>query len=779
MKIIKTLFLFLLLFVFFTSKGFTQNWDFEKYPRMDVELRHLDAEITIRDDLGIEGDLLYTIGFRANHIDSLILDAVQMDIAGISVDNSSIDYSVEKDRIILFFSEEHYKGDVADLRIQYRTRPKFGVHQNLYGTTWTSLLPRSVRHWLPVYDHPRARFTTDLVFTHPSGTTIVSNGRKSGTEVKSVEEEITTFSSNRSIPASTLSWAMGDLQRITGTHEIGPSTGGLGGAEDLFRRSTDPQIYIYSESDTIDDEPLLNTAVTAFRDVQEETGVKYPFRDLHILVLHGSHWETKSYGSGIIYIYLDRGSVEEQMRRGILSQWVGVTVIEEQWSDAGGVLALKALLAETMFDFDREEGEQPSPEPYHVFSVSELGKWQQYLSDTNNTAFREQLMVIAGDIFDNGTALLGWDELAERIYHESGQPYFTKPDLRDSAPEPVQQIEYRVESEWDEASNTIQLNFTAIDGGASELVTIQSEEITVTGVKINEFTITGETESIVLNVDSGIENLKLHVTERDDIMLREEKPFMFWIHQLRNDEDVERRREAARSLALFDDNPDLQLALTDLLQLETNPEVYSEILRSLAKITTGASGTDQIFLDHVSNDQPEEVRLAAVEAFAFYTGSDRVIQRLRRIINDGSTSSEIRRTAIRSLFEITGAEPFKNITESDVTNEAVLPDVPLFLELLAQKGEIETTVRLSETFLDRGFPYQVRKGALDLLLQYDEGGENWETRLNNLLTDNDPRIRYFSIDGLRYIDAEKRNELLEYRLVQEYDERVRRRLLAE
>lgn len=775
MKTLSNLFSGLLLLFLSYTNGYSQNWDFEKYPQMDVQINHLDAELKISENLAIEGDILYTLNFKVSEADSMVLDAVGMEIARVMVNENRVDYTIEKDRIIIFFNETYSKNDEVNLRIEYRAEPLFSVHENLYGTSWTSLLPRSVRHWLPVYDHPRTRFTTDLVFTHPAGNNIVANGRKGDTEVLSVDQEMTTFSSNKRISASTLSWALGELEPIATTMDREQSViGDIDEGESQFQRNSDSHIHIYSDTTPTDGSSLLNTAISAFMDVQNEMGVKYPFRDLHIIILNDLYWETKNYGSGIFYVYKDRGSLEDQIRLGILSQWIGAFITEEQWGDSEALLSLKALKVDQLFEI--EENDYHTLEPYHVFTDAELFKWQEFISHSDQRLFREQISEVFGDVITNQPKVLGWNELAELVYDHTGKPYFEKPEPEYQNQDNTEEIEYRVIMDWDEDENTLELNFMALGEGAPELVNVESREVTISGEETETYTITGESETIILNVDSGIENLKVSVTDRDDIVLIEEKPFMFWVHQLRNDEDTDSRIQAAKALANFPDNPDLQLALTDLVRVENNPEVHAEILRSLSKITMGASGTDQFFLEKTSADQPEEIRLAAVEALAFYNESDLVVRQLRNVITNSETSSEIRRSAIRSLFEITDAESFKNIAETDVTNEAVLREVPLYLELLAEKGETESTIRLSQTFLDRGFPYSVREKAFNLLIEYDNDESNWEPRLESLLADRDPRIRYKAAEGLYKLSTEARAQFIDLQLVQEYDERIRRKL---
>lgn len=752
------------------STSYGQSWDFEKYPKLDISLQHLDAEIRLQESGLIEGDLLYNLRFNVSGVDSLIFDGARMDITTLSINNSPAEFSVEKDIIIIYLPAQFESSDSASLRIQYITEPGFGIHTNQRETYWSSLLPRTVRHWLPVIDHPRVRFTTEMVFTYPSGKTIISNGRKGDSDIVSVEEEVATFTSSRPLAASSLTWAYGDLELTASTIENYRSQSP---GESAFQRRSDSQIYFYSESPQSEDEALLSVAARAFESVQAELDVRYPFRDLHIVLLEDDKWEIKPYSSGVLYVFRNRGNLETQIRKGVLNQWIGGYITEEKWSDAAAVQLLTAYLANRLFELELTSEEEVAP--YHTLSFSWFSKWAYYLSQTDTSSLYRDIESIPQTLFQTDQRILSWDTLAEVIYKQTGQPYFDIPQPGPVEADSVDEIEYRVVMDWNEQENSIELNFEAVDEEINELVSVIAEEIDISGTGQTELTFTGGSDSIVLNVSPGVENVKLQLPARDDVILREEKPTLFWIYQLRTDESAERRIDAAKALAEVGDNPDLQLALTDLLRAETNPEVYAAILRSLSDITMGASGTEQIFLDRISDNQPEAVQLAAIESLGNYSGNEQVIQRLQSIITNGR-QDQIQKEAIHSLDKMTGPEQFTELVESIVTQESVLPHIPLLLEKLADKREIETVNRLAGTFLNDSFPTSLRLSMLDLLTDFDRSSINWEERLPGLLSDRDPRIRYMSAEALQFINPDRKNELINMRLVEEYDERVRRKL---
>jgi hypothetical protein len=775
-KNIPVLFLITLFLLPLTAQA--QSWDYDPYPFLPVEINHLDGELRITETGEAEGDLLYTITFRNNGADSLVFDAPGAEIDRVVVNDQSSNYRIDDDRLIIYLEDlETEPGGEATVQIRYRTVPKFGLHQTARGNFFTSLLPKSTSHWLPVIDHPRVAFTTELMIIHPSGKRVLSNGRQGESNVVSVDEEMTTFISTRPVTPGGLFIALGTFDRAASTTDSGFSVDTDEQVAARFQRRSDPQIHLYTESDDEGAQELIKEAAEAFSSILEKTGRSYPFRDLTLILLEDDFWETRNYGAGVIFLYKNRDNQTEQIRRGLIGQWFGMSVREMNWGEAGAINILGASLYNNLYDgvFEFESGDDAAP--YHVFGAGEFSRWRNFLLNEAPEDLSVNVEKISERFLSEGSNVLSWNKLAEAIYENSGLSFFDPVDPGTLEAEKEIIYDYSVRMNWNQDENTVEIRFEADGDYVDELVNVNVKEYTFTGERSHRLTFTGRTDTIVLNVSSGVENVRLSLEDRDDIVLREEKPFEFWIYQLQQDDDPDNRITAASGIAAYSDNPDLQLALRDVMRDVDHPGVYAEILRSLSAITAGATGTDQIFIERTSSSYPTEVRIAAVEALANYNGNDMVISRLRSIImQTGTAEGEIRSAAIHALYEITEPEAFKNIAESIITRESVLNEVPLILRLLVRHDEREAAVRFADTFLAEGFPYKIRREALDLVLQYDLSESGWENRLPGLLSDRDPRIRYHSAPALSNLRSELRTSLAESKITEEFDERVRRAL---
>lgn len=765
-------FTFLLLFaslIFSTAQA--QHWDYEKYPDKNVSFTHLDADIRISDDPVISGDVIYTARVLREGVNRIHFHAVSMNIISIEVNGTPKSHRFRNNLLILDLERSYERGEVIQIRIQYDANPNFGIHKNTNGTIWTSFLPNSLQHWLPVFENPQVSLTSDFVFTHPPNISIVANGRKGETEILSVNESATGFTSNIAIPVTGIAFVAGEFRSSIST--LGSGVNGQAAVPGFGRRA-DSQIHIYSEVEYSEMDNLLTHAANRYRSVQDFLSLNYPFRDLHIVLLEEDFMEVKSYGAGIVYLHKNRGDLKYQLDRSISAQWAGVYLREHQWDDPDAVLFLQAYLMDHLFNSDFSHTEAVSG-PYDKLSDNELFKWAQFIKSNQSAGLKRDFSLIRERLFSRGNMTLDWHQFSLDIYRESGRNYFDGIEHVASVVEEEVYSEYSVKIDWDEDENRLQIYFESQHNPIDELVTVELTEVNMSGRRVHELSFTGESDGVVVSVSPSVEYVTFNVIDRDDLILHVEKPYLFWISQLRDDAEPKRRVEAAKGLSTIRNNPDLQLALNDVLRTEVNPQVFAEILRSMSSLTGGASGTEERFIQHSSSEQHRDVQLAAIEALANFNENERVIGRLNTIIIQ-TNIEEVRVEAIKSLAKVTTADRFRALSQNLITRERVLNEVPLILNELAKKGEVSQAVEMAESFLSDVFPYSVRLKSLKMIQNYDQSATNWMSRLPGLLTDNHPGIRMAATESLGKVSAQQRTGLKNSVIENEFDERIRVRL---
>lgn len=741
----------------FTPLLTAQSGDFDQYPKLDFNINHLELQLFVEESGVVTGVALYTITPRISGVQQIIFDAVRLEVEDVSWNGESAEFEFLDDQLIVNLQSPLQSGTSGKLEISYNSDPKFGVHVNDRGTIWTSLLPASVRHWLPVIDHPRIEFTTDIRFSFPSGKKVVMNGRSGELQIASVQKQRIRFTTESPVPASMLNFAVGDFDQTQSS--IGIRQFVLSAEEGLL--------------DSDEKSALIEAAYEAFQHAERITGTGYPYRTLNLVVLQDDRGETKNYAAGVVYAWESKGDLAQQIKSGVLSQWFGVTLREELWADAEAIhLMHAALLAGMRAEPISDKNEYDENDIYHSFNQSNRSNWLQTYQSPDYADFKRILDRIRSEILKENPGVINWNDFATYIYYKTGQPFFEKPVP--SQPEVTEELNYRydVNYDFDEEEGQITLRFSSQGATIDELVSVNVTEYHLSETKTRELTFTGRQDAVILSTGHTIENVVMEIVDREDVQLNESKPFLFWIHQLRNATDTSLRQKAAAGLSQHSDNPDIQLALLDLLQAEEDAAVRAEILRTISHITRGGIGTDQIFIPRTSAQNPVEVQLAATEALGAFRNNDQVVSQLQTIILRAE-SMDVRNQAVKSLASAASADRLNTAVETLVTREAVQPLVPALLWELADAGKVVEAVSMAGTFLSSSFPYEIRSQVLNLLIQHDQSQEAWQRRLNTLLADNDPRIRLTAATALSKVPSGVRTQIRENFLDDEYDIRVK------
>jgi len=773
MKISKLSILFVVLSFLMTGNSYAQNWDYELYPRADIELIHLDAEIKIESDGRIEGDIMYTATLKNSFADTIFFDAASLDIQSVTLNGSVADFIVQDLKLIIIPDEPFPRDAEIQIGINYEGFPSFGIHQSATGTIWTSLLPLTTRHWLPIIDSPRTQLLTDLIITHPAGTTVASNGRKGVSEVIDTEYEQTSFSTENRVSASSLGWALfNDVQTVsTVTSES------VRNSYSIFSRRSDPQLYVYTETGQNPEEFLL-TAAAVYNRVIDEMDMEIPYGDLQIMILEDDFLETKQTGEGLLFVYENKGSIKAQIERGIVAMFSESVIKSPSWSDSDAARIAEAFLL-SQFDVDLTGDEKRTFDPYNIYSAQNGLKWQHFLTQEAPDAFVEGVEIMFNKRSLETPQIFGWSKFSDMIYDVTGrawaegfEPQVPEPEAEDTT------YSYRAVIEWEEGSTTAEIRFAADSIATDELVTVEAEVVGLSETQVRELTFTGASDGVVLNVPSMLENIKLMVRERNDVVLKPEKPFLFWMYQLRNDDEEERRAEAASGISSYSDNPDIELLLNDVLRSEESDMVIAEVLNAMSEITDGASGTDERFMQFSGSNYAMNIRTAAVEALSNYGGNERVISRLQSMVRQESNET-LQQKALISIGEITEPQRFANISESFIT-QGIVPDQSSFLlNILAGKGAGERAVELADRALSQDLAFQEKKEVVKFLISVDQSPGNWMNRLADLLQSPHPGVRITAAEAIDKLLVNDRNSIIESVMQNEFDERVRRALRRE
>jgi len=640
---------------------------------------------------------------------------------------------------------------------------EFGILKNYRGTIWSSLLPKTQRHWFPVFDHPRNSFTTDISVmtdsTRSLNTTVFS-----GTSDREGRWKL-----NTPIPATSIGFAVGPFEKN----------------ETLAGRKV---INLYSEKGVLNQQEksdILETAYSVLTKTQQAIGIEFPFQSLNLLVLEDHLWEQKQYAAGMGFIYKNGLSLKRQIRQVIQAQWMGIQQREEQWIEADAVRILQTWLYLQVFGEDRiTEIDKPTGTPqlsdfnlYNKFSPQNWQKWlysyQQWEKDTTRLA---QAVALHGQsILDQTETVHTWHSLGNFLYNQTGYLWEHMPML--SSPLKTDTVKYRAEFLYDDLKSDLKIAFNAKDSVVTSLVTAQLMLDKGTEVVQKQVVFTGQNDTISVDFQGSVRNTSLAPVDSIPIMFDEVKPATFWLYQLSESDQSQQHSEFSHKLKNHTENPDLQLALLDVMNRDLAPPVEAALLRTLAAFTDGAVGTEQQFLKALSSTH-KEVKLAALNALKNYPDNQQVQSRVGRLLSSNE-GEDIIEKSLQIYAALADKELFSEQANRLMASDTTGTFVPTLTDIYVNIGDTARAVSLYKIYSKSSYPYVIREKMLEGLMKYASYVESWEELLNALLSDVDPRIRFLGVKitaSLAEDEIEAEN-LLENMLPEEYDARVFQKIL--
>ena len=743
-----------------------QSFDHEPYPKLDFDFLSLELSLGVQpQNLRIDGEAKYRVKANISGADTLTLYASHLDISNVSVDGEAADFSLQNDSLFVLVDDSTQVGSQYEVNIRYSGRPQFGVLQNGNETMWSSQLPRAQRHWIPIVDHPQVTLKTTFNISVPSGVQVWATGAKVGEEVLSVDAMRYQFVSQKEVPASSLAFAIGGFKNKSTSY--GDKKINLAVERPLVNE-TDPKA-------------LLQSAQDYLRSVEEKLQRKYPFEQMHILLLEDHNGETKSWGASTIFLYKNSGDLDMQLMRGIIGQWFGVQQRERQWIQADAITLSQTLLFQEFMPDSSMLSRKDQPKDfvgsiYQEFGPKRWNSWQKGILDWQNESVTAFMRDSLSNMQDLG-GVIRWKDYANFWYDHIGQPLFDRPQFSfdtSEASSRTDSVAYKVYYDLYEEDGTLKLRFEATEGYFGELTTIKAYAEYPGNVDTSEVTFTGKEDSIVLQVQPTINNLQLSYEEYPTLKLDEFKPSSFLIDELRNGETVQERAKAARKLGYHSDNPDLQLAIQDFMKRDLEPEVEAGLLLSMADITEGASGTEQVFLDALKSDH-QVIREAGLMALQNYPQNSTVVNTVQTVAQRADEFPMFKK-ATQVLTVVMAEESFSGFVESVVQADTVGRRSVFSIKQLANVGQIEDAVEQANLFTESQYSYDIRSEALQILIQHDHAASNWLSRAEELFEEADPRIRFLVVQGLeRNLNDEIREFLSDY-LQDEYDARVHNKI---
>ena len=202
-----TLILFLILF----SNAFSQTVPKPERERT-YDVQHISMNISFDwDQKMVIGDVTTTIVPLADGMTSFEVDAAAFDIESIMVMDIPLDYNYDGKKIKINLPQPINTTDTFGYTVRYTCKPQRGLYF-IYPSELNPLMPYEIwtqgegednHYWLPIYDYPNDKTTTEMYITVPDSFVTVSNGYLESSYASAGLNGGTTYHSVQDKPHST------------------------------------------------------------------------------------------------------------------------------------------------------------------------------------------------------------------------------------------------------------------------------------------------------------------------------------------------------------------------------------------------------------------------------------------------------------------------------------------------------------------------------------------------------------------------------------------------
>ena len=267
MKLLVSIFLF----AFFVSPfSSTENKSFTRERSFDVQ--HYVMRLSFdRKKKIVFGDSSIRLKPLNNGFRILELDSKSIKFSSIKLESNGteLSFKTSKNKVTISLDKDYKAGELIKIRLKYKAKPKKGIYfvdelrrkgKTLHSSQiWTQGESEETHHWLPSFDSPNDKATTEQIITIKTGETVIGNGKLLKTSKNT--NGTTTFHYKMSVPHSLYltSFVVGKYEKISDRYKDIP----LG-------------FYVYPGQKALVSQAYGKTK-DMFRIFEELTGVEYPY----------------------------------------------------------------------------------------------------------------------------------------------------------------------------------------------------------------------------------------------------------------------------------------------------------------------------------------------------------------------------------------------------------------------------------------------------------------------------------------------------------------------
>lgn len=725
-----------------------------EYP---FEFHHLQLTLEIPEkETVFRGVATWQMSAKQDNLSEIELIAIRTDIKSVRINERTVEHRAKGDTLVITIEDPFQSFVRFKLEIVYLTDTKFGVHQTKNGTIWSSLLPGARSDLFPSIPHPSVQVPTDIRLIMHHEWKGVANGYQLATTLLPEDQRLYHWRSEIPVAVTDIAIVAGRLD-FTEVRQAGKR----------YRVYTEENAYSDEERLTLLERVLKYTSLVEYR-----LDSRIPFEGFNVVMLPDHRWETRFSSGSIAYLFENGGDPNEQLLRGLLSQYFGSAQRGPDLEHSHVQLAMQGYLFNALKDsVDIDDSVQI--EHYPDFTNTPWQVWgPDYWNYSKSYSNPEFDRIMEGGLSRFGRLNPGvftWDRYLKSIGTEDivDSPVVSKP-------QEVRHESYTITYYFDDISNRYDLELVPNGNFAPRFMPLRIRQFESGNASNLDLLVSTRGDRIHLNISEFVQNLYV-INDNPDIHYVEVKPANFWVYQLRNDGDAARRNEAAKGFALVQEDPDVQFILQELIANEPDNEVKANLVTSYAQLLNGSAGTHTRFVS-LLRDSSRVVRFAALDALKFYPNTDAAQREVFRIISSSDDIKYVNK-AIDVYSIIVNEREFFSVARSLLFEDREdLNFTDVLIPLIVKSEQGQTFAPNLMGYMDETYDYSLRKLTFDTLKMLKISPSYWQDILPYLLADKDPRIRYMSLELAKLLEPSTFDDIISERYFNEYDVRVLQKL---
>jgi aminopeptidase N len=641
-------------------------------PSRDYDLQNVRVSLHFDiDQRKVFGDVTHTLSTLHAGVTHLDFDCAELTVSSARVNGKDATFDLHDDKLRVQLAQPAKSGEKFDVELKYEGKPTSGLYFILPDKDdpgrareiWTQGEAEDTHHYIPIYDYPNDRTTSEMILTVPADWLTVSNGK-----LLSIQDA----------PDGQKTWTWRQSQPIS-TYLISFVAGEYKEKKDSWRNIPVTYNVPRGMEDTIDSTFSHTQEMLDF--FSDRFGVAYPWDQYAQTAVDdfvASGMENVSATTLAVrdMVHAELASERPEAADSLIShemthQWFGDLVTCKDWTNTWlneGFATFGATLWEehrygvdaSGYSYWREQNSwMLSRELYLIPIVTrDIDDSVEYVGNVYDKAgwvihmLREQMgdeaffRALKHYLEANRLQNVVTADLAKAIEESSGSnvdQFFDQWIYGAGAPR------FTVRSTYDDAGKKVSLSVKQtqkVEGHVGLFrVPVDVAITTASGEKIFPIEVSKADETFSLPVDGA--PLMVLFDKGDKILksVNFQKSPEEWIRQLESASDVPDRADAAYALGGLRDNEAAANALGDASQHDKFWGIREEALRALGRMNS-LPARKQV-LAGLSNDQPW-VRAVAVEQLGKFHGDEEIDKRLQNIFKDDKAYS-VRGAALQSL----------------------------------------------------------------------------------------------------------------------------------